>query len=159
MTGEHAAYVRKETVISMVINGMISAGFAIAVFRGASSIGVWSSPSLALDFLPQTFAIAFFSVLVPSLLTRKRVKRGAVERKAASQRLPQNIILRALAVAVVSVVIIGGLAIVISSLVIRSELSFTSVMILKVAYGVVVAALITPFALHEALCEREQSRS
>jgi len=60
----------------VIINVLISAGFMFLVFGRAASINLWGPHGLALDFVPQTFMITLMSIVVPTLLTRKRLVRG-----------------------------------------------------------------------------------
>lgn len=158
MTQEQRRYVVKEALISAVINALISAAFAYAVFRGQRA-ELWGSPSLALDFVPQTFAIAAFSVLVPTLLARKRVRAGAVQQLVPMRAaLPPNVLLRALLVALVVTVVLAWLAISMAAALVQGPQPFLPVLALKVGYGALVALIVTPFALRHALADEPRTR-
>ena len=58
---------------------MISALFMAMVFGGKASIDLWGPHGLAIDFVPQTFMISAMSILVPTLIARRRMRGGAIE--------------------------------------------------------------------------------
>ena len=67
----HTAYIRRETLVSMVINGVLSLAFFIAVFGRTSPVALWGMGHWVFDFIPQSFMIALMSTLVPGALTAK----------------------------------------------------------------------------------------
>ena len=73
-----AAYIRREAVVSALVNAAISAGFVLAVF-GMGPVPVWGLPGYVSDFVPQGFMVGLMAGLVPSLLARRAVVRGAIE--------------------------------------------------------------------------------
>ena len=80
-------YVAVETAVSIVINVLISALFMFAVFGRTPLIDLWGSHGLAIDFIPQTFMISAMSVLVPTLIARKRVRQGVLApRRSVTRR-------------------------------------------------------------------------
>lgn len=144
-------YVLVETFIGMVINAAISAGFAFLVFGGRAAVGLWGADGLALDFVPQTFMVALMSALVPSLLTRRRIAAGAIRAGGPPSPLPRNLLLRALLLALLATILLGGVATLILALVLNGPVPFWTLLPFKIAYGAFVAALITPMALRAAL--------
>ena len=158
MTDGQKHYLARETLIGAIVNALISAAFACAVFKGDPA-WVWRSPSLALDFLPQSFAVAAFSVLVPTLLTRRRMRAGVVKPLAGhSLGLPRNVLARALLIGAAATVLLGGSAVGLSSALVRDPVPFATVLCLKVGYGAAVGALVTWVALRQALADRPSAR-
>ncbi|HTU12093.1 MAG TPA: hypothetical protein VMG08_14475 [Allosphingosinicella sp.] len=148
-------YIVTETLLSMAVNAAFSAGFAFLIFGGRSEIGLWGPSGLALDFAPQTFVIALMSVLVPTALTRRRMRSGALERSSgASSRLPRNLLVRALLVAVLATLALGGAATLLLATNWPGPLTFAAVLPLKIVYGALVASVVTPLALRAALLDR-----
>ena len=148
-------YILVETAISMVINAAISACFAWLVFGGRADIALWGAGGLAFDFVPQTFMIAMMSVVVPTMLTRRRIGAGAVRpRRGPPSRLPSNLFVRALLVALVATVALGGVATAALAATWSGPVGFTAALPLKIAYGAAVALVVTPFALKAALGDR-----
>lgn len=155
MTDAHRKYLVVETLVSVVINAAISALFVVLAFGGRSEVDLWGSGNLAMDMIPQTFAVAFFSALVPTALTRKRLRSGKVApAENASTRLPRNLWLRSLLLAVAATVLIAGAMILILSALWNGPMAYGDVFLLKVVYGGVVALLVTPIALVAALADR-----
>jgi hypothetical protein len=148
-------YILVETLISIAINAAISAGFAFLVFGGRTEIGLWGPHGLALDFAPQTFMIALMAVLVPTALTRRRVRTGALPgRRAPPPRLPRSLLVRALLVASLATVLLGGAATAVLAATWSGALDFATVLPLKIIYGALVALLVTPPALRAALTDK-----
>jgi hypothetical protein len=71
-----SSYIARETVISMVINTGFSLAFFLLVFRLLPLVPVRGFGAYAFDFLPQSFAIALISTLVPGAI-RAAVASGA----------------------------------------------------------------------------------
>jgi hypothetical protein len=144
-----------ETAIGMVINALFSTGFAFLVFGGRAEVGLWGPDGLALDFVPQTFAIAMMSVLVPTALTRRRIGGGTLATGGeARPRLPRNLLLRALLMALAAMILLGGTATALLAAAWSGPLNFGAVLPLKIGYGALVALAVTPPALRAALGDR-----
>jgi hypothetical protein len=151
----HSRYVLIETLISVAINILISALFMFLVFGSMRSIELWGVHGLALDFVPQTFMITLMSVLVPSWLTRRRMRSGRITMlvKRARGRPPRNIFVRAVVIGVVLTVLLGGCALLVTAELWRVPEPFWHVLPFKLAYGALVAAIATPLGLRATLSE------
>lgn len=148
-------YLLVETSISMLVNALFSAGFTFLVFGGRGEIGLWGPAGLALDFAPQTFVIAMMSVLVPTALTRRRIRSGALAPgRRAPSRLPGNLLVRALLVASGATLLLGGAATAVLAASWSGPLTFGAVLSLKIVYGALVALAVTPLALRAAFLDR-----
>lgn len=148
----HTRYVRNETLIAMLINSLLSAIFTLLVFGRREAIALWDVDGLALDFVPQTFLITLMTVVAATLLTRKRVHQQTIERLSGPPpRLPSNALLRALLFAITATVVFGGLATGVLALVWNGSASFAAIIIPKIFYGALIAALVAPIALRAAL--------
>ena len=79
-TGSEAvdAYIRRETRISMAINAMLSLLIFLAVFGLRQPVKSWGVGQWVFDFLPQSFMIALMSVLIPGMLARQKLQKGAL---------------------------------------------------------------------------------
>lgn len=152
ITRAQKAYIRKETAISMIINAMISAGFVWAMFGARSSAPIWGPGGVAFDFVPQTFMVSLMCALVPTLLTRSRVRSGAIFAiDRPPPRLPRNVAMRSLLLAVVGMTILAGLATAALALSGMGRMDFWPLAAIKVLYGALVALIVTPIALRAAL--------
>jgi hypothetical protein len=150
------AYVVKETAISILINAVLSALFVWLMFGGRSQVAVWGAGNLAFDFVPQTFMISLMSVLVPSALTRKRRRAGAIEScEPVLPSLPRNLALRALLLAIVASLVLATAAALLLAAVSPAPLAMSAVWPLKIVYGALVAVIVTPIGLCVALGEEE----
>lgn len=158
----HRRYLLVETTISVVINSALSLFFAWVVFGKLEVIELAGPAGLAMDFLPQTFMVALMSTLVPTLLTRKRVRQSRIAALAtAPMSLPRNVLLRALLVAVVAVLVLGGAAMLLTPMLVAGPMPQRSAYALKVAYGALISVPITLLALRCALADvspRESQR-
>lgn len=147
----HDAYIRKETLISMAINGVFSLTFFLIVFGQAATIPLWGVGNWVFDMLPQSFMITLMSTLVPGALTAKRLKAGALQPSSQTSRLPRSLVLRALLLAI-SASLVGTALVAAIALVSSIEvLDWLPALILKVSYGVILAAVVTPIGLRSAL--------
>ncbi len=95
-------HIRRETAISMVINTVLSGVFFLAVFGLHGPVPIWGMGHYVFDFGPQAFAVAFMSTLVPGALSRKALRAGRVASRPSALRLPGNLLLRGLILAVPS---------------------------------------------------------
>lgn len=123
----------RETLISIVINCGISVGACLLVF--GLDRPVPASP-LAWNFLPQSFMIALMGSLVPALLLRKRLNAGV-----------GDIVRCSIAMAIGAAVIIGGVAAVLTQMLVERSMAAGSVLLLNATFGAILAALVTPSAL------------
>jgi hypothetical protein len=151
----HNRYMLIETSISVVFNIVISALFMFLVFGRTPVISLWGTHGLALDFVPQTFMITLMSVLVPSLIARRRMRSGRLARNArrSPSRLPRSVFLRAALIGCVLTALLGGCAVLIASALWHSTESFWHVLPFKLVYGALVAAVATPLGLRAILSE------
>ncbi|MFN3820541.1 hypothetical protein [Blastomonas sp.] len=142
-----AAYVRKQTLISILITMAISAGFFLAVFGQTNPIAVWAPDNLALDFLPQSGAASFMAALMPALQTRAAMTKGKLPGTAPTVR---SIVVRAILLALAA---LGLAAVVIGALTLSGVASFAwgTAFAIKVAYGALLGLLITPPAVRAVL--------
>lgn len=156
MVQPYRRYIAIETCISIAINVIFSALFMIAVFGRSPLIGLWGAHGLALDFIPQTFMISAMSVLVPTLLTRRRARRGILEIKSrGTARIVNHLGVRVLLIASLLTMILSGVALAILALSWAGPLRFWQVFPMKLLYGGVVALIATPIGLSIALSEKQ----
>ena len=159
MRREHIRYVALETSIGMAINGILSMGLTYVLFEAHVPI---PGDGLALlgDFAIQSFIVALASVLVPTLLTRRRCHRGTIqglERRPDWERRPgrfNNLLLRALLIAGCATAI--GVALLYWGVLPQlSPAAFTisSFLAFKGAVGALVAFAVTPIAVRIALTD------
>lgn len=150
----HDAYIRKETLISMLINGVLSLVFFLIVFDRSATLPVWGFGNWVFDYLPQSFMIALMSTLVPGALTAKRLKSGTLKPAPYNSRLPSSIVARAIVMAVFTAPL-GTVVIALATRLAGLEaIGWMYALALKVMYGAGLGAIITPIGLRAALRRR-----
>lgn len=143
------AYVARETAISVVINVVISLLFVWLVFGGDAEA---ARQDVLIDFIPQTFMIALMGSLIPAAITRGKLNRGAVARiPGPPSRLPHNLFLRSLLIAVAATLVVGGAAAILTVALLGTSIDLETLTIVKACYGALVALIVTPPALRAAL--------
>jgi hypothetical protein len=132
----------REAAISVVINGVLSLAFFLAVFGAQPRLLHWTgSDGLALDFVPQSLAVALMSALVPSLIARRRMGKAMAVRP---------ILFRAALFALAGTVFSGLLAFTISQAGF-APVAWTNALAIKIAYGGALGALVASLALQRLL--------
>lgn len=145
------AYIRKETMISMIINGAFSLIFFLIIFRQAATVPLWGAGNWVFDMLPQSFMVTLMSTLVPGAITARRLRAGVLQPSSQQSRLPRSLVLRALLLAVVSAFLGTGLIALIAMLSELADLPWTTALLVKILYGILLSALVTPIGLRAAL--------
>lgn len=151
LTPEQKRYVAVETAIGIAIGVVLSAFFFWLVFGHDNRV---LRRDLLLDAVPQSFMLTLMTVLVPTLITRKRVARGKITPIArAAIRLPANSLLRALMVA--ALVIVPGVLATAAFLILfgLDELTFPAAIWFKMLYGALLASIVAPIGLQAALAD------
>jgi hypothetical protein len=147
-------YIAVEMVISCVVAVLFSAGFTLALFGGQQQVELWGRHGLAIDTVPHTLGILLPAVLVPTLITRRRVSNGKVDGlRSASAWVPRHLLLRTLLLATSGLAVFGGLLVVALELSKVSSLPFATVLVLKIVYGALVALAATPTIIRAALAD------
>ena len=156
MAISYRRYIVTETTVSILINVLISGLFMALVFGRATWIELWGGHGLAVDFIPQTFMISAMSVLVPTLLTRGRMKRGLLMRSQGSPpRYLGRLGVRVVVIAAVLTLTLGALGVLILDAFWTGPLRFWQAFPMKLLYGGIVALIATPIGLYIALSEQE----
>lgn len=134
-----AVSVRREAAISLLINGALSFAFFAATFGLASRLLHWGAPdSLALDFIPQSAAVALMSALVPSLVARRHVPGIPL----------RPILMRAFFLAAGGALLGSLLALMTQP---GGSIASSAALILKLIYGGALGAIVTTIALRGLL--------
>lgn len=138
-----SGYIAREMAVSAAINAVISVGFFVAVFGFGASIEIWGLGKFAFDFLPQSFAVAFFASFVPSLLARKAMLAGTLA--SASKPAPSTSSLFAKSILVGVAAVILGAALWASILWASGAAMIAPIpaFALKLVYGAALGAVVT----------------
>jgi ABC-type spermidine/putrescine transport system permease subunit I len=155
VTLTHRRYLLVETLVNLVINAALSLFMAWVVFGRRELVEVAGPGGLALDFMPQTFMVTLMSTLVATLLTRKRVRENKIASLATTPlRLPRNIVGRSLLMAVVATLVLGGIALPLTTALVTEPMAMRSVFLLKMLYGALISVPITLLVLRVALADQ-----
>lgn len=138
-------YFIKETTISSLINAAFSFMFAHAAFGGVDLV---TKQELVINAIPQSLFVTFFGVLVPTLLTQRRVKANKIRMlPIRTILLPQNLLFRALVLAIPVALIGGGLHLIATNVLALDEVAGNSAVIWQTIYGAILAWVVTPLGL------------
>jgi len=144
-------YIITESMISMLFNAAFSFGVTYLVLR---SQPVVAKSELIIDALPQSFFVTFFGTLVPTLITRARLRAGKITSQPYRKTfLPNNALLRAISMGIM--VGLAGYAIhflVINAVSIES-LALSTTLTYKTLYGAALSWVVTPWALKIAFAD------
>ena len=152
-------YVAREMLIAIVINAIFSAVFTYVTFGEQSSVQLWGWYGVAIDFVPQTLALTVITVVAATNVTRQAIKREKISIQLAprwASWLPDNLGVRAIVLGIAATVVFGGLANGVLIAFPDDAISYGSVLLLKILYGAVVAAIVALTALRKALSERRE---
>lgn len=146
----HAAYVQRESAISIVINGGLSLVFFLLIFGRLDPVPIAGLGHYAFDFLPQSFMIGLMATLVPGLLTRAKLRKGLLAPAPGRTLLPASLPARVGIVALGSLLaggLVGGAWLMLGG----ASLGWWAALSFKIAYGALLALVVTPPGLRAAL--------
>lgn len=150
------SFILRETVISSLFSGVISAIFYWLIFQGQTAPSVWGPRGLVIDSIPQGGMIGLMTVLIPSILALKAIKSGKLQPGSAPAPSPRGLALRALLGAFVGIGVLTGGAAVMGVLTGLQSVGFTTGLTLKVVAGLLLPWLLTPIALRAVLSAPSQ---
>ncbi|MFN3468273.1 MAG: hypothetical protein ACK4Z7_01110 [Novosphingobium sp.] len=151
---EATAYIRRETLISIAINVMLSAAFFLAVFGLRGPVPVWGSGGYVLDFGPQGFMIGLMATLVPGLLARKALAAGKVMAMGGASALPGAIAVRAVVCGLTGAAAGVAASAIPLWAIAASSIDWLAALIAKLLFGAMLAAIVTPAGLRAELVRR-----
>lgn len=132
-----AQAIKREALISAVINGVLSAAFFFLVFDlDGKPVTTGAPDDYGFDFVIQGAIVALMAALVPSFLLRKKVATSA-------SRLPSvpKLIGFALLASIVAALMSFGIGTVLS--VAMSSIDYVPALVLKVLFGLALGFAIT----------------
>lgn len=158
-TPAHARALGQETVVSTCINAFLPA--AIIWFLNVTPPQVLVGPNDILAALvPGAGAATFAMTLILTMIVRTRVIKGAVPvfdwpraERGLYRFIPQNLLLRALVLAVMAIVIMVPLGLAVTALSGLLPLTKVGALIFNIIYGAAVGLLMTRFVVLPALAD------
>ncbi len=155
MDAAHRSYIRRETLIGIVLNTIVSAVFVWLMFRGLDAIGLWGMQGLAFDLVPTTFMITLMTTIALTFITRARLRDGSAPALAPrGWRPPAFPPVRGVLLGLAFTLALVPAAVGVLSLVWRRDWTFNEVLVFKMIYGAVLGAVVTPIVLRLALMDR-----
>jgi hypothetical protein len=148
---KYVRYVALETSIGTTINAVLSMALAYVLFEAQVPMPGDNS-ALLRDIGTQCFIVALASVLLPTLLTRRRCKAGALQRLERRGSWLDNLLLRAILLAATATAV--GVALSYCAILPRLDpatLTISAFLAVKGTVGGLIALAVTPIAVHLAL--------
>lgn len=151
MTPAQQNQIRTETVVGAGVNAVLSVIATWLTLGGTPAIRFCcAAPSLVMDALPHSFAVAFMATLVPSLLVMGRARKGKIDGCPPPAAWPAGILrrigLRALAFGFISALTGVALHFAAAPLV-AAEWAMGPTLGFKAIYGTAISVVVTPVAL------------
>jgi hypothetical protein len=148
---KYVRYVALETTIGTAINAILSMGLACTMFEAHMAMPGDSSELLR-DIGAQCFLVALASVVLPTLLTRRRCQRGALQRLERRAGWLDNLLLRAILIAAGATAI--GLTLLYCAILPHlgpAGFTISAFIAFKGTVGALIAFAVTPIAVYLAL--------
>ncbi len=142
---DFATYRRRETLVSAAINTAFSALFYAIVFGLAEALPVRGMGAFAFDFLPQSAAIGLMASLIPGLLLRRAMARGAFTNIPAADERHRIAIIVGISIA--GAVGCGAVLAGLFWLVAPDQIGRSAAIPIKLVYGAALGATVTYVSL------------
>lgn len=161
LSGEHRRFLIAEQGLgAALINIVINAAIAWAMFRSLSVVPLWGDQSIGGDLVGTTFFLPFITCLIVTKLTYGAVAAGRVPpfpwRRADVPwlaRLPARTLPRALVFGVASVVLVAPPSLFLLEWLGIQQLPFSTFVVAKSAFAAGLAATVTPLIALGALAD------
>lgn len=155
-SGAAKRYVTIEATISGIVNVVMTAAVAYLTFDLTKGIALAGKGGLLFDLTLQTFMVTLMTVLMGTILTRKRRKSGLQigEATQATHSWPRNPLIRALVVALAAVVCFSPLLWLGLPLVTPPIWEMPIALLFKCVYAVALTVIIAPYWLRIAIAEQ-----
>ncbi|MBB6255389.1 hypothetical protein [Nitrospirillum iridis] len=150
MTDDQRRYIVVETAVGVLISAAVSVLFVFIVFGGQNVVPLAGHVGVAFDSLPQSFMIVLMSILMPTFLTRRRLRFRTYLRMNERKRisLPRNALIRSLALAVPAAIVCWLFHVTILPIVSAPEWNFFSLLFYKAIYGALLSLIFSPVAIY-----------
>ena len=146
-------YLAVETAGSGVVNGILNFAAAFALFHGRSRVPATGPASLLRDLIGETFLVTALSILVPTLVARRRRRAGTLPVSTGRRPKPPNLYLRALVAGLICTCACMPFNALLLPRIFPDGVSFRNVLLYKTLYGTVLGAIATLLAVRRALHE------
>ncbi|MFS2027215.1 hypothetical protein [Massilia sp. CT11-137] len=153
----HRFYIRRERLIAVVINLVLSLAFTALLFSNVQHVPLWGVGGIAFDLVPTVFMLTLMGNLAMTVTTRRRLRDGAIAPMPArlcgwvACALPRNGVLRVALVASVVTVAVVPVSVLVLWLSGLDSMSYQQYLGFKALYGPAVGALSTGIIIKAAL--------
>lgn len=153
MTPAQHGQIRTEAVVGAGVNAVLSVIATWLTLGGTPAIRFCcTAPSLVMDALPHSFAVAFMATLVPSLLVLGRARKGKIDGCPPPALWPSGIRrrigVRAIAFGFISA--LTGIALHFAATpLVAAEWAIGPALGFKALYGAAISVVVTPVALRQ----------
>jgi hypothetical protein len=145
---------------SAIFNILLNGAIAWALFRHLDVVPLWGQQSIVGDTLGTSFFLPFFTALIVTPLVRRRVRSGGInaldwtrESHSLLGWLPPGTFRRATTLGVLTLIVVGPLAVLGLHVFSVNELAFGAFVLFKAMFAGVLALLVTPLISLWALAE------
>lgn len=154
MTDAQRRYIRVETGISTVLNTLFCLLFGWIVFGGRERIPFAGADGVGLDVFPTVFMSTLMTAVALTLLTRARMRKGAVSPiPGSTTRLPRFFLLRAVLCGLAAALLVAAPTYLLLSVLNGGEWTFGGMMAMKALFGAAIGLVVTPPILRAALSD------
>jgi len=153
----YRSYIRRERLIGVVINLVLSLAFTALLFANVQHVPLWGAGGIAYDLVPTVFMLTLMGSLAMTVTTRKRLRDGVIAPMPArlcgrtACALPGHGVLRVALVALVVTVAVVPVSVLVLWLSGLDSMSYQQYLGFKALYGPAVGALSTGIIVKAAL--------
>ncbi len=153
MSPDHRKYlVLEQGVGAGVVNFVLNAIIAWAMFRGSESVPLFGQQSIAGDTIGTTFMLPLLTCLIVTPLARQQIRNGrfaalgwSADSHPTLAWVPTRTFWRGLAIALVCTMAVAPLSIWALNTVHLTAMSFWSFVTFKATFAALLGAVVTPF--------------
>lgn len=159
LSAAHRRYMRTEICVSSFVNALMTVLVTYLVFRQATMVPLWGSDGIAFDLVVTAFMVTLLGGLGVSLVTRRRVRGGAIgpldpaAQGRIAQRLPGNLAVRIVLLALCVTAVTVPLALAALNALAITSMALLPLLVFKTVFAVAVGLLWMPLVLKAALAD------
>lgn len=157
----HRSFLLKETLISILINAILSGVIAFFMFRSQSTITLWGKNGLFFDLIPTIFIMTFLMTLAMTPVTRARILKGKApgvpwhrSEHHIFRFVPGAFVIRAFVFGAVALLLLLPTTTAWVYFLTEFPLTLTGMVMFKSCYGALVGLLFTPAILIVAMTDK-----
>jgi hypothetical protein len=143
----------EQPIGAFVVNFVLNAAIAWALFRGLNAIPMWGDPSIAGDTIATSLILPILSVWIATPLVRRDLHHGKVAREQGQLPgwAPRGTFLRSLVFGMLGLVVAGPLAVLVFHLSGVTQVAMPAFIWVKAAYAAALGAAFAPTIARTAI--------